>query len=98
MMTKLFVNGSFWGLPLFIPLLRMNKWGLLYRVSLRWVLMIKLVIALELKWVNFPIFRRSSVEKPMYFATLRPLNFSKEKKGKKKAIRLSGRFQKSKFF
>jgi hypothetical protein len=35
----------------------------------------------------------------MCFATLRPLNFSKEKKGKKKkAIRSSGGFQKSKFF
>jgi hypothetical protein len=31
-------------------------------------------------------------------ATLRPLNFSKEKKEKKKAVRLSGRFQKKKFF
>ena len=31
-------------------------------------------------------------------ATLRPLNFSKEKRKKKKAIRSSGRFQKSKFF
>ena len=29
MMTKLFVNCSFWGFPLFIPLLRTNKWGLL---------------------------------------------------------------------
>jgi hypothetical protein len=28
----------------------------------------------------------------------RPINFSKEKKEKKKAIRSSGRFQKSKFF
>lgn len=28
MITKLFVNGSSWGFPLFIPLLRMNKWGL----------------------------------------------------------------------
>ena len=34
----------------------------------------------------------------MCLATLRPLNFSKEKKEKKKASRSSGRFQKSKFF
>lgn len=27
MTTKLFVNCSFWGFPLFIPLLSMNKWG-----------------------------------------------------------------------
>lgn len=69
MMTKLFVNGSFWGLPLFIPLLSMNKWGLVYRVSFRWVLIMKLVIALDLRRVNFPIFRRASVEKLKCFAT-----------------------------
>ena len=34
----------------------------------------------------------------MCLATLRPLNFSKEKKEKKKAIRSSGRFQIKKFF
>ena len=34
--------------------------------------------------VRFSIFHRVSVERPMCFAPLRPLNFSKEKKGKKR--------------
>jgi hypothetical protein len=49
--------------------------------------------------VRFSIFHRVSVERPMCFATLRPLNFSKEKKGKKRKpfVQVEG-FKKVSFF
>ena len=83
MMTKLFVNGSFWGFPLFIPLLSMNKWGLVYRVSFRWVLMIKLVIASDLKYV------------PRKLATHK---IFQKKKRKKRKSSIKWRFQESQVF
>ena len=61
--------------------------------------MIKLVIALELKRVNFPVFRRSSVEKPMCFAALATQKIFQKKKMEKKESRfISGGFKKVKFF
>jgi len=47
--------------------------------------------------IIFSIFLRFSFEKQVCLATLRPLNFSKEKKKKKKAIRLVEGFKKASF-
>ena len=60
--------------------------------------MMKLVIALELKRVNFPIFRRLSVEKPS--ASLRSalkIFQNKKKKKRKPFVEVEG-FKKASFF
>ena len=96
MITKLFVNGSLCGFPLFIPLLSMNKCGSAYIVPLRCVLLIKLSITLDLRLAFcYPLI---SSEMQVCSTTFRIINFSKEKKEKKKAVFSSGRFQKNKFF
>ena len=68
--TKLLVNGSFCGFPLFIPLLSMNKWGLAYNVSFRCVLMMKLgILSGFLRWcaslpqATHKIFKRKKKKK-----------------------------------